>query len=126
MVFSESESRRPAIIAKAFITLAESHIADLLALRVEDRYCSSNFARLLNIAPRHLTNTIKAVLGKSPCDYMEERLIQEAINMLISTTMRVADIGPHFGYKDSANFIKFFKGMTGLTPLQYRKAHRTI
>jgi len=113
-------SRKEAITSE-FLRLANQHINDLLNGRAERRHHATDFAKLLFIHPRHLTNTIRLTTGKSPCDIMEARITEEAQKMLKETSLPVADIGSKFAYDDPSNFTKFFKGMTGITPLQYRK-----
>ncbi|BAV05832.1 AraC-type DNA-binding protein [Filimonas lacunae] len=116
-------SRKDEITAD-FLRLAEAHINDLVNNRLERRLSTADFARQLFIDSRHLTNTIKLTTGKSPCEIMEERIIEEAQKMLNNTTLAVADISSRFGYNSPASFIKFFKGLTGITPLQYRKTRQ--
>ncbi|WP_345951413.1 hypothetical protein ABDD95_08260 [Mucilaginibacter sp. PAMB04274] len=72
-------------ITKDFLQLFEEHISALMSGQVQERYSASQFASLLFIAPGHLTNTIKLTTGKSPCDFMEERLLLEAQKMLQET-----------------------------------------
>ena len=118
-------SRKDEITAD-FLQLAEKHMDDLLHNRVDHMFHSKDFAELLFIHPRHLTNTIKLTIGKSPCDVMEEKTLAEAQKMLRDTDKSVAEIAAVFFYFDPSNFIKFFKGMCGLTPLQYRKNLATV
>lgn len=113
-------------ITRDFFVLVDQHVDDLLKQRTDKRYSSSDFAKLLFIAPRHLTNTIKLTTGKSPCDVMEERLVIEAETLLRDTDLPVTDISFRFGYNDTTNFIKFFKGMAGITPLQFRKKLKAL
>jgi AraC family transcriptional regulator, regulatory protein of adaptative response / methylphosphotriester-DNA alkyltransferase methyltransferase len=108
-------------ITADFIKLYEKHITDLMHGRVHERYSASKFADLLFIAPRHLTNTLKLTTGRSPCDFMEQRILTEAQKLLRESALSVAEIGYKFAYDDPTNFTKFFKGMAGVTPLQYRK-----
>lgn len=114
-------SRKDEITA-AFMELAEQHIQDLLSQKAEKKFSAKDFGALLFIHPRHLTNTIKLTTGVSPCDIMEERMLREVKRLLQETDLSVADIGYRFAYKEPTNFIKFFKGMTGTTPLKYRKS----
>ncbi len=113
-------SRKDEITAD-FFKLVDQHMADLLQQKSSKRLSTRDFAALLFIDSRHLSNTLKLTTGKSPCDVMEERIVAEVKILLEQTGLPVAEIGYQFGYKDSTNFIKFFKGMTGITPLQYRK-----
>ncbi|RFM26296.1 helix-turn-helix domain-containing protein [Deminuibacter soli] len=113
-------SRKDEITA-AFFELVETHLAELKQRKVIRRFAAHDFAAQLFIHPRHLSNTIKLTTGQSPCTIMEERVTSEAQQMLADTSLSVAEVGERFGYVESSSFIKFFKGMTGTTPLQYRK-----
>ncbi|MFT3794086.1 helix-turn-helix domain-containing protein [Flavobacterium sp.] len=109
-------------ITADFLKIYEQHLADLFAGKVDYRMTSSKFAEKLFIHPGHLTNTIKLTTGKSPCDFMELGIVNEAERLLRETERSVAEIAMVFAYDEPTNFIKFFKGMTGMTPLQYRKS----
>jgi AraC family transcriptional regulator of adaptative response / methylphosphotriester-DNA alkyltransferase methyltransferase len=108
-------------ITEDFLKMVDEHMTELMTRPETRRLSSSDFAAKLFIAPRHLTNTIKLTTGKSPCEVMEERITLEAEKLLSETTLSVAEIAYKFGYQEPTNFIKFFKGMAGITPLQYRK-----
>lgn len=110
-------------ITADFLKIVDAHINELINGKIERRYHATDFGKLLFIHPGHLTNTLKLTTGKSPCDFMEERIMVEAEKLLKETDVSIADIGIKFGYEDPTNFIKFFKGMIGVTPLQYRKKH---
>ncbi|KAA2240748.1 helix-turn-helix transcriptional regulator [Chitinophaga agrisoli] len=124
MALSQAALTRKEEITTSFLQLMEEHIADLLSGRAEGRFSATEFARRLYIHPRHLTNTLRETTGRSPCDFMEQRILAEAQQMLRATELSIADIGYRFGYNDPTNFTKFFKGMAGITPLQYRKSQR--
>lgn len=108
-------------ITRDFLKLVDRHIEDLVTQKVDHVYHAKDFASFLFIHPRHLSNTIKLTLGKSPCDIMEERLLDEAKRMLRDTDMSVAEIGYRLTYSEPTNFVKFYKLMTGTTPLRDRK-----
>jgi AraC-like DNA-binding protein len=119
-VSSEIASRKEEITSD-FLRLVDQHIDDLLHDRIDRRYSAQDFARLLFIHSRHLTDTVKRTTGKSPCDFMEQRIMMEAQRLLKETDLPIGDIGGKFAYNDPSNFTKFFKNMSGITPLQYRK-----
>jgi AraC family transcriptional regulator, regulatory protein of adaptative response / methylphosphotriester-DNA alkyltransferase methyltransferase len=108
-------------ITTDFLKLADKHVADLMEGRVLKRFHARNFGELLFIHPRHLTNTIQLTLNTSPCEIMEEKILAEAKTLLADKTLSIAEIGMRFAYTEATNFTKFFKSMTGITPLQYRK-----
>lgn len=114
-------SRKEEITAQ-FMTLVNQHLQEIRDNSVEKVYHTSDLARLLFVHPVHLTNTIKLTTGKSPCDHLEEGLIEEARRLLATTDLSVADVGYRLTYSTPTNFVKFFKNMMGITPLQYRKS----
>jgi AraC family transcriptional regulator, regulatory protein of adaptative response / methylphosphotriester-DNA alkyltransferase methyltransferase len=116
-------SRKDEITA-GFMKLVDGHIAELMSGKATRRFHAQDFGARLFIHPRHLTNTLKLTLNTSVCEVMEERILAESIILLKETTLSIADIGQKFGYSEPTNFTKFFKSMTGITPLQYRKSHK--
>ena len=108
-------------ITNEFLKLADQYINDLLQSREHRKFHAKDFAALLFVHPRHLTNTIKLTTGRSPCDIVEEKMVIAAKELLTATQRSVSDIAYHLGYNEATNFIKFFKGLTGISPLQYRK-----
>jgi len=114
-------SSRKEEITSDFLRLVDQHMDDLMHGRIERRYTATDFAKLLFVNSRHLTNTVKQTIGKSPCDLMEARFMDEARKMLKETNLSIADIGEKLGWNDPSNFTKFFRNMSGMTPLQYRK-----
>ena len=113
-------------ITKDFLELLHIHLAELQKGIAEKRFSAKDFAARLFISPVHLSNTIQLTTGKSPCDFMEEHILAGSQRMLKETALSIADIGYKFAYNDPTNFTKFFKGMCGQTPLQYRKAQKEL
>jgi len=109
-------------ITNDFLKIYQAHLVELFAGKASRRMTSSDFAKILFIHPGHLTNTLKLTTGKSPCDFMEEAIAEEACRLLAQTDLSVADIAMRFAYEEPTNFIRFFKIMVGKTPLQYRKS----
>lgn len=110
-------------ITSDFMALMRGHLDDLFAGRAGFRMSTSNYADKLFINKRHLANTLKATTGKSPCEFMENAIADEAKRLLRETDLSVADISSRFAWDETTNFVKFFKGMVGETPLQFRKKH---
>ena len=109
-------------ITADFLKLYEAHLAELFAGKVNYRMSTSKYAEKLFMNHGHLTNTIKLTTGKSPCEFMENGILAEAKRLLTETNLSIAEIGMTFAYDEPTNFTKFFKGMTGITPMQFRKS----
>lgn len=111
-------------ITEDFLKLYQDHLIELFAGKARRRMHTSDYAVRLFIHPRHLTNTLLLTTGKSPCEFMEAAITAEAQRLLKETDLSIAAIGERFAYDEPTNFVKFFKGMTGTTPLRYRKAQQ--
>ncbi len=108
-------------ITADFLNLLDKHINDILSGEVQQMFHIKDFASHLHIHPTHFSNTIKLSTGKSPCDFVEKRVMEEAKKMLKETAMPIAGICYRLTFNEPTNFTKFFKAIEGMTPKQYRK-----
>ena len=113
-------SKRKTEIANQFLTVLDNHLTELKTGQVEKSLELNEIAERLFIAPNHMTDTVSEVLGKSPCEIYEEKLLIISKELLESSNKPVNEIARTLDY-DPSNFTKFFKNYTGLTPTQYRK-----
>jgi len=113
-------SLRQREIVKQYITALDKHIDDLRAGKAEQVLEIRDFAGMLHVHPVHLSNTIKEVTGRSTCDLFEQRLLDLAKELLLTTNHTIAHIAAQLTY-DPSNFTKFFKHYTGITPKQFRQ-----
>ncbi|MFP3831652.1 helix-turn-helix domain-containing protein [Chryseobacterium sp. SIMBA_028] len=116
-------SFRQVEIVNQFLAELDQHLADLQSGQVETAYEVNQFAELLFINPNHLSDTVKEVIGKSPCAVYEEKLIVISKDMIINTNKPINEIARILDY-DPSNFTKFFKRFTGKTPKKYRNDNR--
>jgi AraC family transcriptional regulator of adaptative response / methylphosphotriester-DNA alkyltransferase methyltransferase len=107
-------------ITDRFFKLLDKHMEEILSGKTNKSYLIKDFAALLFIHPTHFSNTIKLTTGRSPCDFVEDRLMAEAKRMLSETPMPISEIGYKLTFQDPTNFTKFFKRFGGKTPRQYR------
>ena len=115
-------SARKKEIVREYVAELDKHMADLKAGKIDTMFEIRNFADILHIHPVHLSNTVKEVTGRSSCDLFEEKILNLARELLLTTTLSVAEIARQMTY-DPSNFTKFFKHFTGTTPKKYRDQH---
>jgi AraC-like DNA-binding protein len=118
----EQVSKRQKEIVSLYQAELDKHLADLKAGKAESTFEIQDLAKLLFVHPRHLSNTIQEVLGKSPCDIYEEKLVEIAKDLLLSSDQPISRIAETLTF-DPSNFTKFFKHFTGLTPKKFREAN---
>lgn len=105
---------------QTFLQLVDEHLADITEGRADKMYHIKDFAKRMFIHPVHLSNTIKALTGHSPCFFFEEKLMLAAKKMLQDPGQSIAQIANRLTF-DTSNFTKFFKRFEGVTPSEYRK-----
>jgi AraC-like DNA-binding protein len=81
----------------------------------------TDYASLLTVSANHLNRTVKEVTGKTASESIAEMLVQEAKAVLKYTEASVSEIAYQLNFSEPAAFNRFFKKMTGETPMLYRK-----
>ena len=114
-------SARQREIARQYLAALDKHIRDLREGSVDRALEIREFASMLHVHPVHLSNTIKEVTNRSTCDLYEDKLLELSKELLLTTTLSVAQIARQLTY-DPSNFGKFFKAYTGSTPKNFRDA----
>lgn len=114
--------KRSKEITEAYLKELDKHLDDLKAGRATTTFEVQDLAALLHIHPTHLSNTIQEELKRSPCDIYEERLMNIAKELILTTDLSIAAIARQLTF-DPSNFTKFFKHFAGVTPRQFRQAH---
>ena len=77
-------------------------------------------ARLTGLSPKYFCRFFRAIVHRSPIDYVNYYRVECASHFLTTTDMTVAEIAQHCGYNDSSFFIKQFRKYKGTTPRHYR------
>lgn len=68
----------------------------------------------------HLVHTFTKQIGISPINYVINKRIQEAKNLLSTTGYSIRDIASIVGFSSSSYFSQMFKKVTGVSPKNYR------
>lgn len=77
-------------------------------------YSASHFSRLFH-----------AQTGKTYSDYLTDIRLRHVQHLLLNTKKSITEIALETGYLYSGNLSEQFKRLTGMSPLQYRKAHHS-
>lgn len=87
--------------------------------RTERNICF--YAEKLNITPKHLSRTVKEMLGKTPHEVICEEQLQYASSLLKNDRFSILEISISLCFSEQAAFCKFFKKHTGVSPSEYRR-----
>lgn len=84
------------------------------------KHTASEYATILNIAPKSLAKITKVHLNKTLTSLIAERIIIEAKRELYLTNKPIKQIAYELGYEDEYYFSRFFKTNTDVSPQIYR------
>lgn len=82
-------------------------------------------ADLVGINRNYFSTAFSQLAGKSPSAYLQERVMERAVHLLLDQQATVAEIAYSLGYADPYGFTRAFKRYYGMPPTQYRKLLNT-
>lgn len=131
-----SQKRRNAVINMLELTIKYLWLEELIKLDKDSlssrifNYLDENFATDLSveeicnrfiISTKSLYNIVKSATGLTVFDYITNKRVNEAKNLLLLSDKSITEIALEVGYSDYNYFIKVFKKKTGETPLRFKK-----
>ncbi|TZF84740.1 helix-turn-helix domain-containing protein [Pedobacter sp. BS3] len=82
----------------------------------------TEYARLLFVSSRTLSDLTHQLLNKTPSQMIQERIILEAQRLLLYSNLNVNQIGYRLGFDDPSYFVKYFKKQVTISPSGFRKS----
>lgn len=79
------------------------------------------YADCLNVSPTYLSQVTHKVSGKNPKNIIDQALTETISNRLSSTVLTIQEVAYGFKFRSQAQFTKYFKKQTGLTPSEFRR-----
>ncbi|WP_422079375.1 helix-turn-helix domain-containing protein [Ulvibacterium sp.] len=90
---------------------------------IRDKQRVGDYTELLKVSRSQLNKAIKKTSGKSTSIIIRERLLTEVKRDLLYSDKNISEIAYGLGFSDNSNFVRFFKGLTGHTPNDFRCIH---
>ncbi|MCJ0764840.1 helix-turn-helix transcriptional regulator [Variovorax terrae] len=81
-----------------------------------------DYARRLGYSESTLSRACLAAAGHTAKQALDLRIALEAKRLLVHSDETVVQIGHRLGFSEPTNFVKFFKRLAGVTPLEFRAA----
>lgn len=91
---------------------------------IEQEIKVSDLATAANISVSTLERMFKEHMGTTPKKFILQAKISTACEHLVMSKKSIKTIGEIIGYEDHANFTRSFKKLMGISPSQYRSAHK--
>jgi two-component system, response regulator YesN len=97
-----------------------SRALDYIAAHLAGDLYIDEVADEVGIGPQHLSRLFKEELDSSFTRYLNERRVEHARFLLLTSAFNVAEVADRVGFRDANYFGKVFRRLTGVTPTQYR------
>ncbi len=111
----KAKEKDPTEIAEAKLYIKE-HYKDEIALK--------DIAAAVHVSESYFSTLFKKTTGENYKDYLRRMRMGEAIRLLINTDMKTYEIAYEVGYRDARRFADVFRGIYGMSPMEYRKREK--
>ena len=99
-------------IIRKFNLLVEQHF--------REKHKVSEYADILNISPKSLSNVFLRYYNQSPLKVISQRICLEGERLIRFSDKNMSEIAYSLGFNEASHFSKFFKKHTGKSPKQYK------
>lgn len=96
-------------------------VHDFITENYSERFTIEDLSHRFNINTSTLKEEFKNKYGKPIASYMKDYRMEEAKELLLSTTDSILFIAQSVGYETQGKFSSAFKEYTGLLPTEFRK-----
>lgn len=93
----------------------EQHLNDDLSLQT--------MAGEINLSPLYLSHAFRSMMGQSPHQYVVERRVERAKQLLADTATPIAEIALAAGFSSQSHLSNWFRRIVGVSPAVYRRHH---
>ena len=99
-------------------------MTDWLATHVGEDVSAEAMADAVHVSYRTLHRRFQSAVGMSPLAYLQDLRVEQAKELLESTSLSLERIVGQVGYSDVSAFRRLFVRRAGLSPAQYRQRFR--
>lgn len=127
-VYARRVNRRDAVTADPDIpqrTLSKLRVAaEILSQRLDDPPTISEISALIGMNECDLKRCFKCVYGDGLASFSRNKRLAAARNLLVHSTLTVAEIALEVGYTNPSQFARAFRQHYDVNPSQYRSSPR--
>jgi AraC-like DNA-binding protein len=87
---------------------------------LDERISLATLAQAAGLSRMHFAALFRAATGMRPHDYVMQRRIQRAKELLAGTQTPIVDVALSVGFQTQAHFTTVFKRVVGFTPYRWR------
>ena len=95
---------------------------DYIYSHIKERITIADLAAYTGLSESYLSRVFKQNLGVSISDYIREKKIEKAQNLLRFSDFSYVEIANYLSFSSQSHFIQTFEHYIGMTPKQYRNS----
>lgn len=120
-MFSYFTAQMAGLAKKKIISPAIALCTDFIDLHLHKKIRMADLEALTNLTASYLSMLFKREIGITVTDYILNRRIETAKNMLLNSKFNVTEISEILAFGSQSYFIKVFRRATGLTPVKFKE-----
>ena len=117
-LFEQHGTSQPASVPRGQRVM--EHFIDLVNEHSAQHHTLDFYADRLCITPRYLGTLVRQSSGTTAKEWIDRAIINEAKVALKHSDITIAQLADTLNFPNASFFCRFFKRMTGLTPVAYR------
>jgi len=97
---------------------------EMLVSRLDEPISLAELARACKLSPGHLARAFRQTTGQPPHRWLMEQRIEKAKQLLVDSTLSLAQIAQKCGFADQSHFTRVFAQLVQWSPGQWRRHWR--
>jgi transcriptional regulator GlxA family with amidase domain len=97
-------------------------VQEYIGTHLEDCIRLADLAQVAGLSPMHFAAQFRKATGYRPHDYLLQRRIESAKDLLSTTDMPLAEVALAVGFHAQAHFTTVFKRLTDQTPARWKSS----
>jgi AraC family transcriptional regulator len=117
-----ARSRNTALLGtKTFPGWKTQHLTEFIEENIGGDLSLDTMAREIQVCPLYLPRAFRIAVGKSPHQYVLERRIEHAKELLRNTEMPIVEVALASGFSSQSHLSNSFRRSVGASPANYRR-----
>lgn len=96
---------------------------EYIYIHIQERVTVDDLALHTGLSPSHLSRLFKKETGVSISDYIREKKVAKAQELLRFCDLSLIEISSYLAFSSQSHFTQMFREFTGMTPKKYRDSY---